>query len=293
MLALADYVVAYRLDIRYSQESSMAARESLDPDSSMWHWIAVDLHFWRNRSGLSCAGLGEILDISRGAVSNLEAARPGFRLSERQAKILDAEWGLNGHFERLLRYAKSGHDPDWFKTFTQYEARAIYIKVYEALVIPGLLQTPAYARALLMAGGVEDLEASVDRRMSRQEVLTRPRPAELWALVKQTMLEEPVGGPDVMRAQLEHLIEMSRRPNVFLRVVPKSVGAHLGLDGSFSVMTVASGNAAYMEAVGGGRLSTDSAEIHRFTVRFERIGVDALSRDSSRSLMAELMETIT
>jgi hypothetical protein len=131
----------------------MVARELLDPDSSMWHWTAVDLHFWRTRHGESCAEPGKVMGLTRGAVSNLGAARSGFRLSEGQARELDGHWDLNGHFERLLRYAKSGHDPDWFKAFTAQEAKASSIKVYEALLIPGLLRTADYARALLVAGG--------------------------------------------------------------------------------------------------------------------------------------------
>jgi hypothetical protein len=97
----------------------------------------------------------------------------------------------------------------------------------------------------------------------------------------------------VMRTQLGHLLNVSERAHVVLRVVPRSLGAHMGLDGSFQITTVAEGDIAYMEAVGGGRLSHDKAESRRYRIRYDRMGADSLSRDSTRSLLAHLMETMT
>lgn len=102
-----------------------------------------------------------------------------------------------------------------------------------------------------------------------------------------------MGGPKVMRAQLARLLEASRLPHIVIRVVPRSLGAHIGLEGSFAVTTVAEGDVAYMEAVGGGRLSLDKAEIRRYGIRFDRIGADALSRDSTRDLIEQVMEGMT
>ena len=96
-----------------------------------------------------------------------------------------------------------------------------------------------------------------------------------------------------MRAQLAHLLEVSERPSIVLRVVPRSIGAHMGLDGSFQITTVTEGDIAYMEAVGGGRLSHDKTESHRYRIRYDRMGADSLSRDSTRSLLQHLMETMT
>jgi uncharacterized protein DUF5753 len=269
----------------------MVLRESLDPDSSLWDWMAVDLYFYRTMRGLSCAQLGRHLKVNRQAVSNMEAGR--YRLDETKAKILDTLWELNEHFQRLLRYARAGHDVNWFKAYVQYEPKATAISYYAALIIPGLLQTPEYAKALFVAGqAVEDIDAAVRARMARQEILTRKRPPHLWVLLKQSALEDPVGGANVMRAQLAHLLEAGKEPNIAIRVVPRALGAHVGLDGSFSIMTVSEGNAAYMEACGGGRLSLDTAEIDRFQLRFDRLGVEALSRDSTRSLITRVMENM-
>jgi hypothetical protein len=272
----------------------MVLRESLDPDSSMWHWMAVDLHFHRTRNKLSCAQLGRVLECNRQSVSNMEAARPGWRLDEDQAAKLDKLWELNGHFTRMLKYAKSRHEIDWFAQQVTYESRATVMRIYEALLVPGLFQTEDYARAALTAGQVvKDVEAAVAVRIDRQKILAKEDPPTLWILLNQSVLEQPVGGPKVMKAQLARLLEASRLPNVVLRVVPRSLGAHVGLDGPFTIMTVNEGDVAYMEAVGGGRLSWDRAEIRGYGVRYDRIGADALSRDSTRSLIEQVTEGMT
>src|SRR4051794_18435530 len=97
----------------------MSARELLDPDASLWDWLACDLRFYRESHGLTGTQLGEIIGCVRSTVSNLEAGR--LKLAEDQAKKLDAQWGTNGHFLRLLKFARAGHDPDWFRQYTQYE----------------------------------------------------------------------------------------------------------------------------------------------------------------------------
>jgi transcriptional regulator with XRE-family HTH domain len=269
----------------------VTVREQLDPDASLWQWIAVDLHFWRIKHGLSLAQLGRHLGLSRGAVSNIEAGR--LNLQDHHAVILDNLWDLNRHFGRLLDYAKRGHDPNWFKSFLKYEELARVIKSYDVLLVPGLLQTPEYTRAAFVSAQVvEDVDAAVERRMARQKVLTKGKPAQLWALINQAALEQQIGGPEVMRGQLARLLEASEMSNVVLRVVPRSLGGHVALEGSFKVITFAGGAAAYMEAVGGGRLTLDSAEVERYTTRFDRIGADALSRSSSRDLIKEIMEAM-
>src|SRR5262249_40536598 len=159
-----------------------------------------------------------------------------------------------GHFLRLLTYAKLGHDPDWFKEHVSYEARATVLKIYELALVPGLLQTEAYPRACFIAARIEDVEAQGAPRLARQETLIRrPRP-HLWVLLSQSVLDWPVGGPEAIREQLARLLEVSNERNTSIRVVPRSAGAFIGLDGAFKVLTVAEGDVAYTEAHGGGRL---------------------------------------
>jgi hypothetical protein len=214
-------------------------------------------------------------------------------MNDYQARALDEHWQLNGHFGRLLRYARSAHDPDWFQEHVHYEARASVLKIYELSLIPGLFQTRDYARALLEAGQVvEDVEAALEVRMARQEVLNnKPRPL-LWVLLAESLLELPVGGPGVMKAQLSRLLEVSEFPNVTVRIVPRSAGAHPGLDGCFKILTVKEGDVAFVDAPEGGRLILGTIEARGFAVRFDRIGAVALPVGPSRTLIAHAMENI-
>ncbi|MFI0405411.1 helix-turn-helix transcriptional regulator [Actinomadura sp. 3N508] len=269
----------------------MVRADDLDPDNIPWHWVAIDLRVWRLERNLSQADVARICGIDKTAVSNWESG--GAKLPQKHAETLDRVWKTRGHFVRLRTLAESDHDPNWFAQFTRYERRAIVISPYAALVVHGLLQTPDYARALLVgARVVTDVEGALTERLARQEVLTREQPAELWVLVKESVLWDPIGGPSVMRAQLAHLLEMSERPNIVVRVVPRAAGAHPGIDGSFTLLQTASGEVAWSEAVGGGRLVTDPAKVREYRRRYDLLGADALSRDSTRSLIAEIMEAM-
>lgn len=270
----------------------MPAVESVDPDTSFRHWIASDLRFFRERAGLSLSQLGRILGCTRHTVSNIEHARPGFNLNDHQAARADAHFELNGHFTRLLRYGRSAHDPDWFVQHVDIEARATVIKIYELAVVPGLFQTPEYARALLTAGHAFDIDRQVALRMRRQELLDRPDPPELWVILSESVIDWPVGGPGVMRAQLARLLELGERPTVIIRVIPRSEGAHQGLAGAFKILSVEGDQTVYTEANGGGRLAQGASEVRAFATWYDRIGAQALSESSSRELIKRAMEAM-
>lgn len=270
----------------------MVARESLDPDSSLWDWIAVDLRFWRLKHGMSQEEVGRIIHVNRHTVSNLEAGRYGYRLDSDQALALDTAWDLNLHFTRLLKYAKAGHTPNWFLQHVKYEVRSSVLRSFSSLVVPGLLQKEAYARELLIKGGVKDVDAALKTRIERQEILTKPDPPLIRMILDHGVLDRPVGGPAAMRQQLAWLLEASTLPNVVVRVVPRSAGAYLGLDGPFLITTVPEGDVAYLEACGGGRLTTDRTEVRRYNERYDLIGDHALPVDSSRELIKSVMESM-
>ncbi|MDL4771065.1 Scr1 family TA system antitoxin-like transcriptional regulator [Actinomadura xylanilytica] len=270
----------------------MSLIESLDPDTSFRHWIAADLRFYREKADLSLSQMGRIIGCTRHTVSNIEHARDGFNLNDHQAGRADAFFGLNHHFARLVRYSRSAHDPDWYTEHVGLEARASLIRIFELAVIPGLLQTPDYAHALLTAGRTPDIGDQVAKRMNRQKILTKPTPPELWVLLAQSVLTLPVGGPVMMRVQLGHLLEMGGLPNVTIRVVPDEEGAHQGLAGAFKLLTVNGKDVVYTEANGGGRLVQGASEIQTFARWYDRIGAQALSERSSRSLIERVMEAM-
>jgi transcriptional regulator with XRE-family HTH domain len=264
------------------------AKPSPDPKSSLWAWLAHDLRYYRVQRGLSGDAVAKLLNCARSSISRLEngEARP----TERQMVVLDERWGTGGHFGLLLWYARLGHDPNWFKQHVDIEAQALVIKVYEALAVPGLLQLPEYAYALIAESGTANVDERVAERLSRQAILTREPPPVLWVLLTENVLDWPVGGPQAMRKQLAHLLEMSERPNIGIRVVPRAAGAHYGMNGSFKVMTGASGDVAYTESPGGGRLVPSATEVQSYVIRYDRIGQKALPEDQSRDLIRKVME---
>jgi transcriptional regulator with XRE-family HTH domain len=269
----------------------MATIASLTPDTSIKHWIASDLRFYREREGMSLSQMGLIMGCSRHTVSNIEHARDGWNMNEDQAGRLDAHLRFNGHFARLILYARTAHDPDWFLEYAKHEARASVIRTYRLSLIPGLFQTPEYARALISASRmVDDVEAAVANRMKRQEVLRKQNPPLVWVLLDENILHRPVGGAKTMRDQLTVLLEAAESKNVTVRVVPQSSGYYIGLEGSFNSLTVNTGELVFVEAPGGGRLIQGSAEVREFGVIWDRIGASALPWDASLDVIAQAME---
>jgi transcriptional regulator with XRE-family HTH domain len=268
----------------------MSTNPPPDPKTSMWAFIAFHLRFCRNQRKLNGDELGKIINCSKATVSRIENGET--RLDEIQASSLDGEWATGGLFTLMVWYARLGHDPDWFREHVSYEARALELKIYELALIPGLFQTEAYARSLMEVAGVEDVDTQVAARMARKEILERrPRP-QLWVLLTQSVLDWPYGGPEVMREQLAHLLELALRPNMSIRVIPRFAGSHIGVDGAFKVLRVAEGDVAYTEAHGGGRLILSTEEVRTFATRYDRIGAKALNEDSSRSLIEQVMEAM-
>jgi transcriptional regulator with XRE-family HTH domain len=253
--------------------------------------MAFNLRFHRTQRGLSGDAVAKMLNCARSSISRLENGEA--KLDESQAAKLDEAWNTGGLFGVMLWYATLGHDPHWFKTFTEFEARSSMIHNYDGQLIPALFQTRGYARALLVAGRNQDVERYLEKRLARQEILNNQNPPDLWVLLSESAIDLPVGGPKVMKEQLAHLLELSELPHVTLRVVPKSAGAHEGLDGPFKVITVRQGEVGFIEAPNGGRLVLDASEVRGLRLRFDRIGAVALPIDSSRSLITQLMETMT
>lgn len=254
----------------------------------MWSWLAFDLWFYRTQRGLSLAQCALVARVTRGTVSNWEAGR--LKPKNEYLANLDKAWDTGGHFQRLLYYASTGHDPDWFRQFVQYEEAATDIKIHHGKTIPILLQTPEYAQALLWAGGrVREVEAETRARMKRQEILKREEPPRLWVLLDQDVLECPVGGKEVMCRQVERLLVMAKDPGFSIRIVARSAGPHPGHDGPFQIYRVRDRDVAYAVAQICGRIVEGGDEASTLGVRFQQIGALALSRDASCALIEQTL----
>lgn len=267
----------------------MSVRENIDPDSSLWAWLAFDLWFYRTQRGLSLAQAAQIVRLARGTVSNWEAGR--LRPGSQYMVILDEAWNTGGHFQRLHRYASTGHDPDWFKQYIQYESGARVMKIFHGKSVPVPVQTLDYARALLLAGGeAQHRDREVEARRRRQEVLVKPAPPHIWIILDEDVLDRPVGGREVMEAQLDHLLEVDALPHVSVRVILRSVGAHPGLDGAFQILDLGGRQVSYAGAQLAGRLIESGDEVAALAIQFDQLGALALSRDDSRKFMYEVRE---
>ena len=267
----------------------MITRPQPDPMASLWAVIALQLRFQRERAGLTGTQLGDAIGCVRSTVSRIESN--ALKLDPKQATLADEALKTGGLFSALAVHALREPDGHWSKEHRDIEATASTIRIFEAVVIPGLLQTPEYARALTLAGGAveEDAQAAVDERMNRQAILSRKDPPLLWVIIAETVLEWPVGGPEVMHEQLVRLRKLADMPNVGIRVIPKSAGAYMGLDGSFKVLSNATGDIAYTESPEEGRL-VYSLGARRYLDRYDRIGLKALNDDQSKELIRKKME---
>jgi DNA-binding XRE family transcriptional regulator len=264
-------------------------RDPLNPKISLWHFLAYQLRCEREKQGLSLTQWGKIISAARSTVSNIEAGR--LKIDEDQAILLDKRYGTGRLFEMLLWYACTAHDPDWFRSYTQYEAVATVIKIYQGQLIPNPLQTEAYTRALLLESSTKDIDAEVESRMARQDtILNRSDPPFVWVLLDEGALDYQVGGSKVMQAQLRHLLELGELPHVSVRFISKSAGAHLGCDGPFRIISLESRDVAYAGAQRGGRLIEATGEVRELRVDYDRIGMKASSEDVSRSLIEKVME---
>lgn len=265
-----------------------------DPKHNMWDLTAWYLRYLRLRKGLSGESLGRIMQCGKSKVSRIEVGDE--RVDWQQAELIDRAWETGGLFGYLVWYASIGHDPQWFAQYVEMEQKADMLRLYEANVIPGLLQNEDYARALLDSGVEVERDRILLDRMQRQGILdTTPRP-HLTLILSQNALDWPVGTPEIMRAQLERLLEVAESPDVVLRVIPRTwdAGAHAGLDGSFQLLSGdAFGEVAYTESPGAGRLVSSPTDVRSYLKRYERISAKALMEVPSRDLVNAVMEAFT
>jgi transcriptional regulator with XRE-family HTH domain len=187
--------------------------------------------------------------------------------------------------------------PEAYTTFILFESEATTLLNYEALFIPGLLQTEDYARAMYRGAAPtatkDELSHLVEARMSRQAVLTRETPLRLWTIVDEAAVHRPVGGPDVMAAQLDHLAEAATElPHVTLQVIPYDVGAHPGMAASFAVLQFGgeppTGDVVYHESQTGDLFFENETDVRRFTAIFEHLRAMALPPEQSAKLLLRI-----
>ncbi|MGW3624271.1 helix-turn-helix domain-containing protein [Streptomyces sp. NPDC000880] len=248
----------------------------------------------RTAAGLTQAELGARTHVVSTRITQIErssGAKPTLEL----ARALDAVLGADNLLVDLWPYVYREAFPDWSRAFMAHSARAVSIGQYAAHVVPGLLQTEAYARAVLSVGrsltGEEQLEERVAARLARQERLGSPDRPELWVVLDEAVLRRPVGGKAVMQGQLARLLDGAAKPHITVQVLPFDQGEHDALGGSLTVLTQPDGSeVAYTEGAHYGQLVEDPAEVRRFTVTYDRLRAAALPPLMSLDMIRSVME---
>lgn len=208
--------------------------------------------------------------------------------------------------EALLALARESRERGWWADYQDvfrsslpdFEAGAAFIRTYEAMLVPGLLQTADYTRALMRAGANLDdaaIERRVEARLARQAILAAENPPQLWAVIDEAALLKLVGGPQIMRAQLEHIVKVGESAHVAVQVLPNTAGAHAAMTGGFVILDFASDDDGSIVCI---ETATDSLyleqpdELHRYTVIYSHVQALALSPEDSARFMESMIRQL-
>jgi transcriptional regulator with XRE-family HTH domain len=269
--------------------------------------LGAELRRLREAAGFSFEDAANILECDKSKISRIETGHRNVRPKE--LRELLAEYGV----EEKRRYAladlaRQASKRSWwqdysdilaepYQDFIGLEANAAALRTYEAHVMPGLLQIESYAQAIAGASLVRETKEEQDQfvavRMSRQQVLTRENdPLQFWAILSEAVLRQMVGGPQVMKAQLKHLLEVNARlPNVTLQVLPFDVGAHAANAGNFILLTFpepADLGVVYLDSLTGGLYLEEPKDVERHILVYEHLRASALSPRKSATLIGKV-----
>ena len=269
--------------------------------------LGAALRRFRKEAGCTLDDAARILDCRRSKISRIETGQRGIRGTD--LRELLAEYGVDDpRRDALLSLARRPRRDGWWQSashvrgaayagFTELGGAGTSVGTYDAQVLPGLLQTRDYAQAIAAASLVkesqEEREQFVQVRLAQQHVLTRDQhPLPFWAVLSEGALRQMVGGRDIMRAQLRHLVDIGdRQRNVSLQVLPFAAGAHAATSGPFVIITFPGAPdlaVVYLEGHTGGIYLDGEDEVARYTLALEHLRATALSTAATVSLIEEI-----
>ncbi|WKT98371.1 helix-turn-helix transcriptional regulator [Micromonospora soli] len=272
--------------------------------------LGSQLRRLREGAGVTRETAGWEIRSSESKISRMELGRVGFK--ERDVADLLTLYGVKDVEERdaLLKLAREANSPGWwhrygdvlpgwFQSYLGLEAAAALIRTYEVQFVPGLLQTPDYARAVILLGHRGAPAAEIDRRvslrMARQDVLRRSRPPQLWAVLDEAALRRPIGGPDVMRGQLDALIEATAAPHVRLQVVQFEAGGHAAASGAFSILRFGDEelpDIVYIEQLTSAIYLDKRDDLDYYALAMERLCVEAAPPERTPELLTRIRDEL-
>ncbi|MEQ8143625.1 helix-turn-helix transcriptional regulator [Streptomyces sp. OP7] len=262
----------------------------------------------RARSGMTLEEAGRLVGVSKATVSRYETQAGPVKWI-----VVDAlcrEYGAtDAEREAVVRLAKDAKQQGWWSSFADsipesmnllltLEDEAVREDHFSCVYVPGLLQTRAYSTALQKANEIPlapaEIERLVDIRMKRQEILTRPDPPRLWAILDESVIRRVVGSPGTMKEQLSRLLEANESPHVTLQVLPFSKGAHSAALGSFVILggTESALDVVYVDFHTGSLFLEKEEELERYRLAFEYLRAQALDMEASSSLIQHVREEL-
>ncbi|MGB9377366.1 MAG: helix-turn-helix transcriptional regulator [Mycobacteriales bacterium] len=272
--------------------------------------LGAQLRKLREAKGVSREEAGYTIRASESKISRMELGRVGFK--ERDVSDLLILYGMTRAEEReaLLRLVGEANAPgwwhrfadvlpSWFQSYVGLEAAASLIRSYEVQFVPGLLQTEEYARAVISLGRTGTSDLAVDQRVTlriaRQQVLSRARPVRVWAVLDEAVIRRPIGGPEVMRGQLEHLIAVTKAPNVTLQIIPFGAGGHAAAGGAFSILRFPDEqmpDVVYSEQLTSGLYLDKREDVDRYLEAMERLCLEADEPDRTTDTITSILNSL-
>jgi len=266
--------------------------------------LAIQLRKLREASGLTGEQVASQLDWADSKISRIETAKSGVQPADLR-HLMDI-YGITDPDEReaLLQVARDSKKkgwwqkfndvlPDWFQLYVGLEGGAAEIQTYETEIIPGLLQTPDYARAVTEATLVKAdaglIARAVELRMARQHAITRADdPADLWAIVSEAALQRIAGTAKVQRQQLEHMVKLAERPNITIQVLPMSAGVTPAWNGPFVILAFGAGDGVvYLENLTSSLFLEEPVDTKAYSVMFDHLRGAAIAPPQSIEHIAE------
>lgn len=271
--------------------------------------LSQELLRLRKAAGLTQEEVQAAMEWSKGRLTYMEQGKWKRADIGTVSRLLDLYGVKEEEKERLLNLARKSRAKGWWvdyrdvfpAAFPSFEDAATMIRAYEAQLVPGLLQTPEYAEAVIRGGRYrfadqQAVQRRVEARMERKRILGREQPPDLWFVIDEAALQRMVGGPEIMRNQIRYLVEMAARSPITIQVLPNSAGAHPAMSGgSFVLLDFAKTQdppLVYIEQATSSVFVDQLEDVQAYTLIFTRIASLALSPDDSVSLMMALRERI-
>ena len=265
-----------------------------NPETNAAAFLGAELRRARLAAGLSQEVLARETGFDRTVITKAETGeRPP---SEDVMSALAEKLSLDDMVGRLAVLARKskGPYPDWFQDWVEAEKVAKVLWYWAPLLVPGIFQTEAYARAILGADpdSGENLDDLVQGRLERQQILSRPKRPTVTVIVDEAVLHRCIGSPKVMHDQLLHLADMSERPRIYIHVIPAEVGTHAGLMGAVSVADLDDDGTGivYLEAIVRPQTTEDSEVVSQVRLTVNALRAEAQPRGASRDLITKVAE---